>query len=372
VTNQQSLSMTPQMTFPGPHSEGPVAARLFNATSKNASLALAVGQFSHGSEEYDDNHSLSSSILLSEDDDDASDSSWLSGSTEADTVNEDDGDSDDSRTDPNCSIFIDPRQLEVLSMTQSSRIPRSKLTPTLSDHGHDEVKDCGNILIRTPVKGFTAMFRWKRKAWKQAFWVQFGDSKLRFFNSRQDFQQWRSNRTQTATTDSNMNNKSKDSLVKLTIDFENDLMPRNVLGYKQTGIYAKRCKESKYDSLYTMKLYLWKTKGTSVATTLNPNLNASIASKDMASIKKLYSIIHQMINASTINFHFSYKYGKVSSSGAENVKNFYKMEYHDEFSDWIVHQKLIYAGFLAVSETSHRQTKTNDRHQLQQQLQNQQ
>ncbi len=65
------------------------------------------------------------------------------------------------------------------------------------------------------------------KKWKQIFWVSYGDSKVLFFRSNNDFEDWISNPY--------LSQPQRDFLVKLNIDFVGDIGKQSVRGYQVTN-----------------------------------------------------------------------------------------------------------------------------------------
>ena len=64
------------------------------------------------------------------------------------------------------------------------------------------------------------------KKWKQVFWISYGTSKVLFFRSKADFEDWVSNPYLTMT--------EREFLVKLTVDFVQDSYKPGVNGYQVT------------------------------------------------------------------------------------------------------------------------------------------
>ena len=69
------------------------------------------------------------------------------------------------------------------------------------------------------------------KKWRQCFWIAYGDNQILFFRSKVDFEEWISNPY--------LKKEERDVLVKLNVDFVNDLYRPNVNGYSVTRIRAK-------------------------------------------------------------------------------------------------------------------------------------
>lgn len=69
------------------------------------------------------------------------------------------------------------------------------------------------------------------KKWRQCFWIAYGNNQILFFRSKVDFEEWVSNPYLSKT--------ERDALVKLNVDFVNDLYKPSVNGYNPTNIRAK-------------------------------------------------------------------------------------------------------------------------------------
>jgi hypothetical protein len=64
------------------------------------------------------------------------------------------------------------------------------------------------------------------KKWKQTFWVSYGTNQVLFFRSSADFEDWVSNPY--------LSQAQRDFLVKLKVDFVEDLYKQSVRGYQCT------------------------------------------------------------------------------------------------------------------------------------------
>lgn len=114
------------------------------------------------------------------------------------------------------------------------------------------------------------------KKWKQVFWVTYGTSKLLFFRSNSDFQDWVSNPYLTKV--------QRDFLVKLEVDLVEDASKMNVKGYQATNL---RCKSYQNSMLHQFKLERWMDYG--------PTIAAAFASQRESDVYNLRTIISEMM-----------------------------------------------------------------------------
>lgn len=84
----------------------------------------------------------------------------------------------------------------------------------------DQVSHSGYVLARISFRTILI------KKWKQSFWVMYGSTKVLFFRSSADFEDWISNPY--------LSQAQRDFLVKLRIDFAGDLNKQGVRGYQVT------------------------------------------------------------------------------------------------------------------------------------------
>jgi len=71
----------------------------------------------------------------------------------------------------------------------------------------------------------------KRPSFQEYYWVKYGRHCLVFFASREDCEEWLSNKTLTR--------EERENLVRHSFDFEADSLSRDILGYKSTCQYVK-------------------------------------------------------------------------------------------------------------------------------------
>ena len=63
------------------------------------------------------------------------------------------------------------------------------------------------------------------------YWIAYGNSKILFFRSKVDFEEWVSNPY--------LKKVDRNALVKMTLDFVNDLHMPHLYGYKVTTVRKK-------------------------------------------------------------------------------------------------------------------------------------
>jgi len=114
------------------------------------------------------------------------------------------------------------------------------------------------------------------KKWKQAYWVQYGPNTIYIFRSVADYEDWLRNPYH--------DQKQRDYLVKLKIDFIADLLQPDVTEYKMTHVSRKNY--SKHKPLYhQFKLERWMDFG--------PTIVAAFASQDPKEVDALRTVISQ-------------------------------------------------------------------------------
>lgn len=135
------------------------------------------------------------------------------------------------------------------------------------------VKHSGYVLARISFRTILI------KKWKQVFWVTYGTNKLLVFRSSHDFEDWVSNPYLSTT--------QRDFLVKLEIDFVQDMFQRGVRGYQATN---QSLKNYSNQMLYQFKLERWMEYG--------PTIAAAFASANEREIFQLRTIISEMLKRS--------------------------------------------------------------------------
>ena len=116
-----------------------------------------------------------------------------------------------------------PENLSVVKMRFFSDEKNLTVKSTLPSF--EQVNHSGECMARFSLRSMII------KKWRQSFWIAYGDNQILFFRSKIDFEEWVSNPYLTKT--------ERDALVKLNVDFVNDLYKPSVNGYNTTNIRAK-------------------------------------------------------------------------------------------------------------------------------------
>jgi hypothetical protein len=114
------------------------------------------------------------------------------------------------------------------------------------------------------------------KKWKQIYWVTYGASKVLFFRSSADFEDWVSNPY--------LSGAQREFLVKLKIDFVEDVYKQNVRGYQVTNT---RLKNYNNNMLHQFKLERWMDYG--------PTIAAAYASPNEREVYNLRTVFSEMM-----------------------------------------------------------------------------
>lgn len=120
------------------------------------------------------------------------------------------------------------------------------------------------------------------KKWKQVFWVVYGSNQVLFFRSNADFEDWASNPY--------LSNVQREFLVKLKIDFVEDLYQANCRGYQVT---SQRLKAYQNKMLHQFKLERWMDYG--------PTIAAAFASSNENEVNNLRTVFSEMMKRSPQN-----------------------------------------------------------------------
>lgn len=120
------------------------------------------------------------------------------------------------------------------------------------------------------------------KKWKQTFWIMYGSSQVLFFRSSADFEDWVSNPY--------LSQGQRDFLVKLKIDFVQDLNKQSVRGYQVT---TQRLKNYNNKMLHQFKLERWMDYG--------PTIAAAYASPNEREVKNLRTVFMELKKRSPQN-----------------------------------------------------------------------
>jgi len=136
-----------------------------------------------------------------------------------------------------------------------------------------KVTHSGFVLSRISMKSILM------KQWKQVFWISYGTTKLLIFRSSADFEDWVSNPYLTKN--------QRQFLIKMEVDFINDLQKVNVRGYQVTTIRSKTYQNK---LLNQFKLERWMDYG--------PTIAAAFASPIEKDVTNLRVIIAEMMKRS--------------------------------------------------------------------------
>jgi len=113
------------------------------------------------------------------------------------------------------------------------------------------------------------------KKWKQSFWITYGGSQVLFFRSSADFEDWISNPY--------LSQAQRDFLVKLRIDFVEDVNKQGVKGYQVT---PQRLKNYNNKMLHQFKLERWMDYG--------PTIAAAFASPNEREVRNLRTVFSEL------------------------------------------------------------------------------
>lgn len=114
------------------------------------------------------------------------------------------------------------------------------------------------------------------KKWKQTFWVTYKGSQILFFRSSADFEDWISNPY--------LSQGQRDFLIKLKVDFVEDLYKNSIRGYQVT---KQRLKNYNNKMLQQFKLERWMDYG--------PTIAAAFASPNEREVFNLRTILLELM-----------------------------------------------------------------------------
>jgi len=138
----------------------------------------------------------------------------------------------------------------------------------------DMVKHSGHCLARFSLKALVT------KKWKPTFWIAYGDNRIIFFRSKNDFEEWISNPFLKKT--------ARDQLVKCKVDFVVDLEQPLVKGYSVSQICSKAYSRDGY--MRHFKLEKWDNFG--------PTICAALGGKNDIEVNCIRTIMKEMIEYS--------------------------------------------------------------------------
>ena len=211
-----------------------------------------------------------------------------------------------------------------------------------SDHfsmpNRNLIVTCGEILVRTK----PSCLLWRR-GFASRFWVRYGRHFLLFFESKETYEQWLSSEE--------LSSEGRKKLIIDCIDFEKDSLSHNIMGYKSTCPYVKKYRNRE---LHVFKVFQWRSSSANYGT-LSPFLANAFASHMQPQLEKLFCTVMKMIRVMPINVHLQHNLiASDSSSGslAHKIDQFNALEYHHEFSDWLMNVRLRGLGFIVSSQSS--------------------
>ncbi len=221
-----------------------------------------------------------------------------------------------------------PKSLEVVQNRFLAHTPR-EVAATLPVF--ERIKHSGEVMARFSVKSMMM------KKWKPIFWITYGNNQMLFFRSKSDFDEWVSNPF--------LENDDRDKLVKLRIDYLNDV---NTPGSKIKGYEASPVKIKEYNregKLSHFKLERW--------TAFGPSLLAAFGGKNVNAVKSLHRIMREMIIKSGYGNH-NHVYGspgydsEISNSSYHGSETQSNMDYDSNYGG------SNYGGNVSVAERSTR------------------
>mmetsp|Transcript_941 Transcript_941/g.1422 ORF Transcript_941/g.1422 Transcript_941/m.1422 type:complete len:419 (-) Transcript_941:589-1845(-) len=112
----------------------------------------------------------------------------------------------------------------------------------------DKIHHSGRVLMR---HSFVELLS---KKWREHFWIQYGPSKILFFQLEQDFIEW--------LTNPYLTEKERNKIVKCSVDFVKDLYDLDLRGYRITRARPKRYRDGSGSPMFfQFKLEKWMDYG---------------------------------------------------------------------------------------------------------------
>lgn len=142
---------------------------------------------------------------------------------------------------------------------------------------YERIMHSGSILARISIKSLVT------KTWKEVFWIIYGSTRLIFFRTKRDYEEWAFNPV--------LNADERNLLIKLKIDLEKDLSINGIRGYNSTNCRPKE---------YRRRGVLYNFKIDSM-TKYGPSLVGAFASKDKREVMNLHSLFGEMMKRSPLN-----------------------------------------------------------------------
>jgi len=191
-----------------------------------------------------------------------------------------------------------PKSISLVKM-QYLNTKVQEVASTLPDYS--DVKHSGELLARFSLKSMLI------KKWRPTFWIAFGKHQILFFRSRSDFEEWVSNPF--------LRMDDRNALVKLTVDFKNDLYKPGIklYGYGPTGIKTKGY--SREGQMFHFKLERWYSYG--------PSVLAAFGGKNTYEVRALHRIIAEMVRKAEYNIkNYDSDASRSSLQGSENLDGY--------------------------------------------------
>jgi len=136
----------------------------------------------------------------------------------------------------------------------------------------DKVTHSGHVMSRISLKSLII------KKWKPMFWICYGDSRIIFFRSKSDFEEWATNPL--------LNLVEREELIKLDVDFKDCGMKPGVKGYRAASLHMKDY-GGRTGLLHTFKLEEWMYYG--------PIILGALASKNRRDVHSLLVIMREIM-----------------------------------------------------------------------------
>jgi len=170
-----------------------------------------------------------------------------------------------------------PRPPRFKGLEKAKRLAQSDPSVALKLPDFEKVTHSGFVLARISVR--TILF----KKWHQVYWITYGTNKLLIFRTKADFEEWMSNPY--------LSEAQRKFLIKLEVDFVNDVYKDYIMTYVATNIRSKNYQNR---MLGQFKLEVWMDYG--------PTIAAAFGSSNERELYNLRAIMVEMIKMSpTLN-----------------------------------------------------------------------
>ena len=182
-----------------------------------------------------------------------------------------------------------PKRPSSIEVTKSRIFGHEKEAQSTLPAFH-EIKHSGKLSARFSLKSILI------KKWRSTFWITYGNSRILFFRSKEDFDEWAVNPY--------LSKQDRDKLVKLAVDFVNDAYKP---GFKMKGykVSAMKTKSTNQGNVNYFHLERWHSYA--------PTVVAIFGSRKMKSLDDLYQICSEMIRKSGNGFSQDLQNGHLRS-----------------------------------------------------------